>query len=43
MASDLSKHPDTEQHAAIQLGMMLLLGGHLNSQAKMRKFIVGFN
>ena len=43
MASDLTKHPETENHVAIQLGMMLLIGGHLNSPAKMRKFINGFN
>jgi hypothetical protein len=43
MASDLGKHPDTEQHSGIQLGMMLLMGGHLNSPQKMREFIEGFN
>lgn len=43
MASDLTKHPETEKHAAIQLGMMLLMGGHLNSASEMRKFINGFN
>jgi len=43
MASDLGKHPETENHAAIQLGMMLLIGGHLDNPAEMRKFIEGFN
>jgi hypothetical protein len=43
MASDLGKHPDTKGHAAIQLGMMMLMGGHLNSPMEMRKFIEGFN
>lgn len=43
MASDLSKHPETEKHAAIQLGMMMLMGGHLSTTAEMRKFINGFN
>jgi len=43
MASDLNKHPETENHAAIQLGMMLLMGGHLSTIDKMRKFIEGFN
>jgi len=43
MASDLGKHPETEGHAAIQLGMMMLMGGHLNSPMEMRKFIEGFN
>lgn len=43
MASDLNKHPDTEGHPAIQLGMMLMMGGNLNTQIEMRKFIEGFN
>ena len=43
MASDLTKHPETEKHAAIGLGMMMLMGGQLATQEKMRKFIEGFN
>jgi len=43
MASDLGKHPDTAGHTAIQLGMMLLMGGHLDTPEKMREFINGFN
>lgn len=43
MASDLSKHPETEKHAAIQLGMMLMMSGHLSTAPKMREFINGFN
>ena len=43
MGSDLSKHPETEKHPAIQLGMMMLMGGHLNSPIEMKKFINGFN
>lgn len=43
MASDLSKHPETEKHAAINLGMMMLMSGHLSTAAEMRKFINGFN
>lgn len=43
MASDLGKHPGTEKHAGLELGMMMLMGGHLSSPAKMRKFILGFN
>lgn len=43
MASDLGKHPETEGHAAIQLGMMMLMGGHLSSEKDMRRFIEGFN
>lgn len=43
MAYDLGKHPETENHGAIQLGMMMLMGGHLESAHEMRKFIKGFN
>lgn len=43
MASDLRKHPETEKHSAISLGLMLLMNGHLGTQDKMRKFIEGFN
>lgn len=43
MGSDLGKHPETANHAAIQLGMMLLMAGHLNSPIKMKEFIEGFN
>ena len=43
MASDLSKHPETANHGAIQLGMMMLMGGHLSTPHKMREFIEGFN
>jgi hypothetical protein len=43
MVSDLSKHPETEGHSAISLGMMLMVGGHLGTEREMRKFIDGFN
>lgn len=43
MASDLSKHPETQGHAAIGLGMMMLMGGHLSTGHQMRDFINGFN
>ena len=43
MGFDLSKHPETANHSAIQLGAMLLFGGHLDTAEKMRKFILGFN
>jgi hypothetical protein len=43
MGSDLGKHPKTENHPAIQLGMMMLMSGHLSTPEKMRKFIEGFN
>lgn len=43
MVSDMRKHPETENHIALELGMMLLMGGHNNSPMEMRKFIEGFN
>lgn len=43
MVSDLGKHPETQDHPAIQLGMMLMIGGHLSTESEMRKFIDGFN
>lgn len=43
MASDLGKHEETAGHAGIQLGMVMLMGGQLNSEAEMRRFIEGFN
>jgi hypothetical protein len=43
MTSDLRKHPETEDHSAIGLGLMLMMGGHLKTADKMREFINGFN
>lgn len=43
MASDLRKHPETKNHVAIEIGMMILIAGHLNSPQKMKEFIQGFN
>lgn len=43
MVSDLRKHPETEGHQAIELGMMLMIGGHLSSKDEMVEFIDGFN
>jgi hypothetical protein len=43
MHSDLGKHPETANHAGIQLGFMLLMSGNLNTQEEARKFIEGFN
>jgi hypothetical protein len=43
MASDLNKHPETRNHPAIELGMMLMMTNNLNSKAKMKTFIEGFN
>lgn len=41
VVDDLPKHPETEDHAAIVLGMMLAMNGHLNSHAQMREWITG--
>ena len=43
MASDLGKHEETKNHAAIHLGMVMLMSGQLSTTQKMRKFIEGFN
>jgi len=43
MTSDLQKHEETAGHIAIELGMLQMLGGHLNTKEEMIKFIDGFN
>ena len=43
MASDMKKHPETENHSAIALGMQMMMVGMLNTPGEMRKFIEGFN
>jgi len=43
MTSDLGKHPETKNHPAIELGMMLLMAGQLSTKDEIRKFIEGFN
>jgi hypothetical protein len=43
LGSDLNKHPETKNHAGMELMMMLAIGGHLDSPAELRKFIEGFN
>lgn len=43
MVSDMRKHPETENHPALDLGTMLLMGGQLSTANEMRKFIEGFN
>ena len=43
IVSDLGKHEGTAGHAAIGLGYMLYLDGHLSRPDQMRKFIDGFN
>lgn len=41
--SDLNKHFETKGHTGIELGMILMVSGKLDSQDKMRNFIEGFN
>jgi len=43
IVSDLTKHPETENHAGIKLGMGLIMTGNLSTEPEMRKFIEGFN
>ena len=43
MSSDMQKHPETENHSAIELGMQMMMAGMLNTPGEMRKFIEGFN
>ena len=43
MISDLGKHPETANHGAIDLGMILNMNGHLSTPYSMKKFINGFN
>jgi len=41
--SDMGKHPETEGHSALPLGMMLMMNGSLNTKTEAEKFIQGFN
>lgn len=41
--SDMTKHPETDGHSALQIGTMLLIGGHLSTSGQMRNWINGFN
>lgn len=43
MLSDMRKHPETEKHVGLQMGVMLMISGHLSSPEEIRKFIEGFN
>ena len=43
MLSDLGKHPDTNGHTAISLGVMMAAAGQLDNDDEMRKFIEGFH
>ncbi len=41
--SDMSKHDETRNHAAMGIGNAMFIQGMLNSPAKMREWIEGFN
>jgi hypothetical protein len=43
LASDLRKHPETDNPQLHALGLGLLMGGHLDTRAKMRDWIKGFD
>lgn len=43
MASDLQKHPETQGHAGIGLGIIMLASGQLSTADEMERFIKGFN
>lgn len=41
LTADLRSHPETENHPAMELGMMLLMAGHLRTPHEMREWIHG--
>jgi len=41
--SNLLKHPETENHLVIEMGMMLLLSGNLSTSYEMEQWINGTN
>ena len=41
--SDMTKHPETANHLALELGTMLLVTGNLSSPRQMKEWIDGFN
>jgi len=43
LCSDLTKHDELADHRGIELGMMMLMGGHLRTPSEMKSFIEGFN
>lgn len=43
MMSDLQKHPETKDHAAIMLTMKLMISGLLSDAYAVRRHIEGFN
>lgn len=43
MVSDLRKHPELQNHAGIELGMVLMFSKLLSTYDQMKRFIEGFN
>lgn len=43
MGSDLRKHPETADHAAMPLMMMMAMSGQFERPGELRKFIEGFH
>lgn len=41
--SDMGNHAETCDHVALNLGMMLLMSGKLDSPLQMEEWITGFN
>lgn len=41
--SDMSKHEETANHLALEMGTMMLIAGHLETQKQMENWINGFN
>ncbi len=41
--SDMSKHDETANHMALEMGTMLLIGGHLSTPHEVKQWIEGFN
>jgi hypothetical protein len=44
MMSDLSKHPELENHAGLRIGVgFMVLPGWIDNRVEVRRWIVGFN
>ncbi len=41
--SDMGKHEKLKDHKALDMGMMMLIGGMWQSESDCEKFILGFN
>lgn len=41
--SDMGSHPETQDHLVLEMGTMLLIGGHLSTASQMEDWIMGTN